>query len=242
MNKHASCLKGVADFFDNLVSLSKSKVSTAKLTRINSVCKGLVDKGVSPSIPNVVKLLNQEGVKISARSIYNKREDGNPYRLLIDAWIECSTSHFIEKDIKTTSVTEYDIDSDILDHTDLSKITDPVLRYRITLLFGEVKGLKSQLNIARELENLPMLQPISPTKQIDGVKSESLMLNPYEIDILSALISGTHNLEYSTEGALSAKTSIKRGEILSNPGLKDALKKIIKSCTHPSAAKEMTNG
>jgi len=235
MNKHAACLKGVSDLLNTLISQSKSKTSSDKLEKINTVCKGLIDNGASPSISNVVKHLNQEGVKISTRSIYNKREGGNPYRTLIDAWIECSTSMFTQKKIKTKQPIENEFDFGIIDENDLSKISDPALRYRIMILVGEVKGLKSQLNIAREIENLPILKSDSPTKMIDSDTSESIMLNPYEVDIISSLLSGTHSLEYSQDGALSAKTSIKRGEMLSSPGLKDALKKIIKSYTHPSA-------
>lgn len=235
MSKRKSDQIVVDNILEGLISKSKSKAATEKLTRINAVCKRIVDNGASPSISNVVKHLNQEGVKISKRSVYNNREGGNPYRELIDAWAARATSQFTHKATMKPVPSEVEIDSDILDHSDLAKITEPVLRYRITLLLGEVKGLRNQLNIARSIENLPMLQPNAETTLLENNAVNSILLNHYEIEILGVLLSGTHSLNFNQEGALVSTSSIKRGALLSNPGLEDALKKIIKSYTHPAA-------
>lgn len=217
--------EAVKHLVEKLIVSAKTKSTEVKITAIDKTCESLVNDNITPTIALVVKHLKQNAIKISSRSIYNQREGGNPYREVIDAWGEFltfKTSKFKAKLSKDNQ------GQNIIEEEDLASITDPVLKYRISLLFGELKGLRNQLNIAREVQNLPSVGFSNSSSKLSQPTKEPIPnLDRYEIQILEAFLRGSSNAHFDKEGALIAKFHIRKGEKISNPGFKEALEKLI---------------
>lgn len=203
-------------------SLNSSKYS--KIHLFNKVCESLVDKGVDMQISLLVTHLSQAGMKISKQSIYNKQGGKNPYRVLFDLWAEYSTIKKSKASYSAPTVSK----SDIFTGEDLSKIDDPVLRYRVSLLYGEVKGLKQQNDMLRQIKDMRAIKSI-PSNELELQDSESVLLDSYEVDLIRSLFKGNANLGFDDDGKLVAGTSIRKGTSLSSEGLNDALNKILRS-------------
>ncbi len=124
MTEQFKSKKSVKAHVDRLVESSKSKTTKAKISAISKVCEDLVEKSVTPTMALVVKYLAQDAIKMSEQTIYNKREGGNPYREIFDAWLDYQSHKSIEKKINTNQQG----DDQILNEKELSKIEYPVLR------------------------------------------------------------------------------------------------------------------
>jgi len=216
--------ESVKTFADRLAESAKSQATRTKIMAISKVCEDLVEKSVTPTIALVVKYLAQDAIKMSEQTIYNKREGGNPYREAIDAWLDYHSNKSIEKKVKTG----HHSNEQILHENELSKIEDPVLRYKVSILLGEMKGLRNQLNIAREVNNLPTIEALSSSSQSTEKQSHlAIGLDEYDQEVIENLIKGSSNTKFDSEGALMASFPIKKGEKISSPGLKEALEKLI---------------
>lgn len=226
--------KAINDKVEQLISDCKSTATATKLRQVSKVCEDLVEHGITPTIVLVVKYLKQEAIQIKKQTIYNKREGGNPYREIIDAWIDYATAKFNEKKI---SIPKAGTGNSVLEDEDLAMISDPVIRYRVSLLMGEMKGLRNQLNMARELKNLPPIHSAPTLQEIGHEESSNIILNSYEIEVLTEFSNGSANVGFDEDGALAAKRSIRRDSMLSSPGLQQALQKILKSYSRPQIKK-----
>lgn len=214
----------------------------AILKDMNEVCSKMVEVNATPSVPAVVKALASKGIMVSERTIYNKRQGKNPYPILIDAWIKVAYGKKLNFDKVVKLTTEPQPDSGIqvtetaglITDEDLLKIQDPVLRYKISVLYGQVASLKKQNSVLRELRELPAIHPDHQVpSQIKSVESpshaESSQLDKYDVEILTNFLNsqGGKGLEFDNTGALWASKSIRGGTILSDPGLKDAIEKAL---------------
>jgi hypothetical protein len=217
--------------FERIYKCAKSPQVRGKLEKVHSKLKMLNSAGIKPTITVLVKHLIQDGVKISGRAFYNQREDGNLYRKLYDAWAEHGA---VPKKIlgpvskgDTLSST-----ASIIEPDDLTKISDQVLRYRVSIMLGELKGLRQQVNILRHAATATQVIPATD-RSIEGVEAQQLLLGEYDIELLEDLLGNQLNFDFNEVGALTAKSSIKRGTTLSKPGLKEAVEKILKSYEMP---------
>jgi hypothetical protein len=84
---------------DKLIGEEVTSRKNIKLSKLNDICKSIVNKGAVPTIQGVVKIMNEEGFVISARTIYNVRENGNAYRELLDGWIKANRQNQLQKRI-----------------------------------------------------------------------------------------------------------------------------------------------
>ncbi len=215
----------VKSLVQNLISSSKSKSTESKIISIDKTCESLVDENITPTIALVVRYLKQDAIKITTRTIYNQREGGNPYREVIDAWIELATFKISKFKARVPKGNEA---QSIISEGDLASIEDPVLRYRVSLLFGELKGLRNQLNIARKVNNLPKIWSGDLSSSLwEGDTNLTSKLDNYDILILNDFINGSSNASFDKEGALTARFHIRKSDKISNPGLKEALEKLI---------------
>lgn len=222
-------IKEATEVYDSLQDNITRKSVKATLSHMNQVCSKMVDLNVTPSVPSVVRALANKGVMISEQTIYNKRHGKNPYPILIDAWIKVALGKRLNLDRVIKSSTEAKLydgiqktgTTGLITDEDLLKINDPVLRYKVSVLFGQVASLKKQNSVLRELRELPV---IHPEQQIPPPEEKS-QLDKYDIEILNNFSNnrGSRGLEFDETGALSAITSIRRGTILSEPGLKQAI-------------------
>lgn len=124
-----------------------------------------------------------------------------------------------------------------VEDNDLAKIEDLTLRHKFALLLGEVKGLRNQVNTLREVRTNPVLTLSKPLAEIGYDESMDLTLDEYDIELLADLLktSNSSNIGFSDHGELIALKVIKRDEVLSSPGLKDVIEKILMLHTPPEA-------
>ncbi|MEZ8349142.1 hypothetical protein BCT19_04875 [Vibrio splendidus] len=213
----------------------------AILKDINEVCSKMVEVNATPSVPTVISALASKGVIISAQTVHNRRHGKNPYPILIDAWIEVAHGKSLNFDKVVKSATEPQPDTGIkvtettglITDEDLLKIQDPVLRYKISVLYGQANSLKKQNSMLREIRELPAIKPDHQVEVIlNNEKSlshtENNQLDKFDLEILSNFLNnqGAKGLEFDNTGALWASKAIRRGTILSDPGLKDVIEKI----------------
>jgi hypothetical protein len=214
----------IKQHLDKLCDGAKANSLKVKLTALHAVCEGLVKKKAVLTIANVVSHLASNKIKISARTIYNDRAGGNPYREIFDMWLEYSNAN--ASPVKTRGVFD---NADILNSEDVKAINDPVIRYRVNLLYAETVALRNQNKMLREIKELPAIHsvPLLENSNLDQI--EKILLDPYEIDLLKSLHEETLDLGFNEDGGLVVKRNLKAGHRVIPNGFKAALEKIIRS-------------
>ena len=209
-----------------LLSSQKTAQVKHKLKILNDVCEELAKKKADFSIPLIVSQMTNNKVKISEQTFYNQRKGGNPYRELYDIWLAYSIE--VKKVTKTSAKASED---DIFSNEDLKGISDPVLRYRVNLLFAELVALRNQNKMIREIKELPSIHTVPAIEQRieDPNLIEQIMLDSYEVDLIDELLIGTPDIGFDENGGLIAKRNIRSGTRLLPSGFEEALQKIIDS-------------
>ena len=107
----------------------------------------------------------------------------------------------------------------------------------MTLLYGEVKGLRNQNNTLREVRNNPSLSLSKPLAELSYEESQELTLDEDDIGVLRDFLKVSHSshVGFGESGELIALNAIKRDEVLSDTGLKDIIEIIINLHTPPGA-------
>lgn len=208
-----------------LLETASSSAKSNRLKAFNKICEGLVKKSIPLKITLVVRQMEENGYKMSQQSVYNKHEDGNPYRTLFDLWSEYDEIKHTTKKITVSAKTESD---NFIDEDELGLIQDPALRYRISLMFGELKGLKKQNDLLKQVKEMNIIQSV-PEYMVSSKGSSEMLLDDYEVGILKEFVLSNSNISFDDDGALISKLPIKKGQTLSNQGLKDALIKVLRS-------------
>lgn len=231
-------LDAVIAKYKELMGKAKTPTTEQMLTNIHETSQKITSSGgiVSPSA--IITILSSKGIITKPRTIYyNKKEVNgqttNAYRLLIDAWIEHSTIantvNISNKDLKGT------IPESFVEESDLAKIEDATLKHKMTLLYGEVKGLRNQNNTLREVRNNPTLSLSKPLAELSYEESMELTLGEDDIKVLRDFlkVSNSSHVGFGESGELIALKAIKRDEVLSDTGFKDILEVIINLHTPP---------
>jgi hypothetical protein len=106
-----------------------------------------------------------------------------------------------------------------------------VVRHRIALMIGELTSLRNQLNMLRQIKNLPPVSSVTKVEQGGGLSLQQSFLNEYEVEIIDSFLnkSSINRVDFDENGTLIASNMIKRGDTLSQPGLKEVLQKVVKS-------------
>lgn len=216
----------VTELYKLLTAENEGKATKLnKLAAINSICEKLAKKGIAIETTNLVDLLMQQGISMSPRSIYNKEAGRNPYRRLVDAWPE---NAIYERANKQSDKKEITAQEELVTENDLAKITDPVLRYKISLLYGEVTGLRNQNDMLRSVKELPAIQTVA-VPELEQLEAKDILLDDYEIDVLESFVNSDSAIGFDENGRLYAKTAIQRQTSLSSDDLKLVLEKVLKS-------------
>lgn len=202
-----------------------SSVKASRLEAFSKVCEELVKKSVQLKITLVVRYMTENGHKMSQQSIYNKQEGVNSYRILFDLWSEYD---ILKRSSSKPIVREHESSIDLIDDNDLRLIDDPALRYRISLMYGELKGLRKQNDLLKQVKEMSVVQSV-PEYLFESKSTTEIMLNDYEIDILKEFVSSNSDISFNDEGTLISNLPIRKGKTLSNQGLKEALVKVLKS-------------
>lgn len=241
-NSEILALEDVEAIYSSLLEHVTRQSVVTTLKGIHEVCSKMVSVNAMPSIPAVVKALANKGVIISEQTIYNKRQGRNPYPILIEAWIKVSMGKklnltgatFPQNAIHLNSKISSQGKPSLITDEDLLKIQDPVIRYKVSVLYGQLTSLKKQNSALKELRGLPSIkldEQNSTSTQITGLSTELSegQLDKYDIEILNNFINNQEitGLTFDKVGALLAKKAIRRESILSDPGFKNVIEKVI---------------
>ncbi|BBC41320.1 hypothetical protein FA893_10720 [Photobacterium damselae subsp. piscicida] len=209
----------------DLLAEQVTKSDTKKTVKaIHEICKKLVGNNSTPTVATIVKLLGNQGIMVSSRTIYNRRSGKNPYPVLIDAWASFSA----QKSAKVTASIESG--DQLITDNDLMKITDSVLRHKVMIMFGQHKSLMKENSGLREIRNLPLVSPDSTSGgYIQQLAFSQSKLDSYDLEVLKKFLVGNElkGLVFDEYGALKSTKLIKRDEVLSELGLKEAIEKLI---------------
>lgn len=207
---------------DKLLRETTSHTKKTKIKAVYETCRKIIESGATPSISLLVKHLVQNGFSISTQTLYNKQSGNNPYRQIFDLWLEISQIKSYSKNIK---IKPSGYSEEILNDADLKSIADPVLRYRISLMFGELMALKKQNDMLRDIREMPPITALVDDTHNDKHVTEEP--DSYDLDIISRLVSNGVGLGWDDTGRLIAVSPIRSGTVLSAEGLREALTKVL---------------
>lgn len=209
-----------------IIAEAKTHSLKNKLQSLSAVCEAMVKKKAELSIANVVTQLTNNKVTLSARTIYNDREGGNPYRGIFNVWAEYAK--FAASNVRISVDSDY---LDILSSDDINSIKDPVVKYRVNLLYAETIALRNQNRMLRQIKELPAVHsvPVIEENTLNAKEAERILLNSYEVELLKGMYEETTDIGFDENGGLIAKRPIRNGHRIVPPGLKETLEKIIRS-------------
>ena len=221
----------VDDVYADLQKGSRTASVRTKLSKVHNACEKISANAVV-SVASVIRYIAEDGVKLSKRTVYNDREGGNPYKTLIEAWIahsELIHSNKKGKSAKSTSETSLSF----IVEEDLAKISDITLRHKFSLMYGELKSLRNQVNILKDVGSLPILsQRQVPHNSLDeGLLPHTTRLfnlSDYDKEVIKDFLNPKlTSLGFDEDGSLISKSAIKRNEALSMEGFRDILERIL---------------
>lgn len=208
----------VNSLYESLTA-SNTKTVKAKLNAIHEVCKKLASRKVDITVPRLVTHLTEAGLSISEQSLYNPKsgKKDNPYKLLYLAWQSFASNKLTAKFAATT---EPDTGV-VIEDKDLLAIENPVLRYKISLMHAELKSLRRQNDLIRQVNELPIISN-SQLPALTNNNSRPALLE-YNQELIREFVKGTSVLGFDESGRLFAKRAISRSTVLSSDDLRDAL-------------------
>lgn len=220
----------------NLCIDASANVNT-RLRAMDKIIHGFKVNHVELTVPNVVNALKAIGISLSASSLYNKTVRGqpNPYRVLFDAWNRDIESSKLEKVSNASSDSSFMTMTD----SDFASIGSDMVKFKVQCLYNELKSARHQINMLKQIQNLPLIEAESSRIAFknDAFQNENASypqgyskteeLGEY-IGILHKFINQNNKLGYDEDGCLVAKTTIRKGDVLSDLDLKVAIETVIK--------------
>lgn len=217
-----------------LCNNSSSNVKT-RLKAIDRIIYGFKKNNVELTVPNIINALKAIGINMSNSSIYNKTVRGkpNPYRVLFDAWVSNINKSKLSKNIQDSPTVDFMSMTD----TDFTSIGNEVVKFKVQMLYNELKSARQQINMLKQIQNLPIITETGSTlvfHNIDAPNKHSLIqdkntlkqnieCNHIYIRTLEQFLNSSNKLEYDEDGFLIAKTTIRKGDILSDIDLYKAI-------------------
>jgi len=224
----------VSVILHDLCNKANSNVAT-RLKALDKIIYSFKKNNVELTVPNVVNALNATGINMSASSIYNKtvRGEPNPYRVLFDAWINDINKSKLSKNIQDNPSVDFISMTD----ADFTSIGNDVVKFKVQMLFNELKSARHQINMLKQIQNLPIITDNGSSlifhknevsnkniaSQEKNISKSKINDNQMHIKILENFLSGSNKLEYDEDGCLIAKTTIRKDDLLSDISFKDAI-------------------
>lgn len=197
-----------------------------RLTAWDKICEKIVDEKSELTVASVVRQMTNNGYTLSKTTVYNDNSS-NHYQTIFGLWSEYKLT-VIPKVKSARSITS---GADGLFNIDLTKINDQVTRYQVSLMIGQLKAFKQQLDLAIKVQpQLAEAPSQSAMLQETSDKPKAIFddrLSGYEVDILQEFLD-SKLFEFDEDGKMMSATSIKRGASLSSEGFQQAIEKLLK--------------
>jgi hypothetical protein len=216
---------------EGLCAEANGNVET-RLRLIHKTIKGFKKNNVDLTAPNLVNALAALGITISKSSIYNKKVRGkdNPYRVLVDAWnkaIDDSKMRTVESSVNTNFT--------VMSNADYESISSDVVKFKIQNMYNELRAARHQINLLKDIQTLPLVEEKGDDlllhkggKSIAAPSSSSSdevipATAEQHMQVIEDFIGGSSKLAFDEEGCLVALKGIRKGDVLSDLELKQAL-------------------
>lgn len=223
--------RAVEGIYADLQKGSRTASVRTKLAKVNNACEKISANAVV-TVASVIRYIAEDGVKLTKRTVYNDREGGNPYKILIEAWIKHSESiHSSKKGKSTKSNSETSLN--LVNEEDLAKISDISLRHKFSLMYGELRSLRNQVNLLKDVGSLPVLsqQQIPHSRLDEGLlpyTKSTFHITEYDKEVIKDFLNPTlTSLGFDDDGSLISQSAIKRNETLSMEGFRDILERFL---------------
>lgn len=201
-----------------------------RLRAVDKIIRGFKRANVELTVPSVVTALKALGITMSTSSLYNKNVRGNPnpYRVLFDAWAQ-DLEESKRKKVEDASPADFTTMSD----ADFGSIGSDLVKFKVQTLYNELKSARHQINTLKKIHDLPVIEERGSALLFhkNGDENKTVLLdkstNDDDVDAhaeaISLFLKGSNKLEFDEDGCLVAKAAIRKGDVLSELELKEAL-------------------
>lgn len=215
----------VKERVNNIINKASRADQKQRLRAWSDICEKAVDENFELKIANIVTHMNNNGFKIAKSTVYNKNES-NHYQSIFDVWSEYKLGCKVK--IKANKSTTTNSDLDGLFNIDLNEIKSPVTKYQISILLGQLKSFKNQLDLATKVNTSSAF--LNHTQDKLEHKGQALLktyqISDYDIEIIRELLSN-QLFEFDENGKMISASSIRKGTSLSSEGFKQAVEKLL---------------
>jgi hypothetical protein len=227
-------LEAVDRRFLELQESATSGTVRAKLGNLNDTCRHLVVVGGQRlTVPEVVRAyaarFTARDQSLAESSIRNRRGGANPYLELYRAWEGTAESVLVPVRARRSVAAT----GEILTNDDLAGIQDVALRHRVRLLVVQNRSLRNEVNILKEVRGAPIVQ-MTAVYPVDSVqeRTPAMTLTEADVDAVRDFVDPrklrSRHLKRADDGAIETMD----GRTLADPGLCDALEKIVRHYAH----------
>jgi hypothetical protein len=210
----------------------------AKLRNLHDVCRRLVGGGgIRLSVPHVVRAYAARfpaaELSLAESSIRNKRNGANPYQELYRVWEGVAEVALISHRPGRSKAAP----GEVLSPDELAGIDDLTLKHRVSLVLADNRSLKAQLDVLKKVRGAPVVQ-IGALHATAGAapRANDLGLTEAEVEALRNLTDPrklrARHMRTTDDGAIE----LLDGRPIGDPGLVQALEKIVRSYTALNAA------
>jgi len=220
--------------YEELSESAKSEATRISLLKIHQACSEIVEHAREiPSVNQVALVMTRKFGKDNhpaPQTIRNKRNGGNPYKQLFDAWKTAAIVVVTTEQNKRRSLFQQNDLS--LSYSDLHTIDDPTLKLQVILLFQHNKRLKNQLDILRKVEGKPLIRQIEGDgkvyQSIGGQKNITggINLNSQEKAALEHFTDKKQMMARKFQWTELGGLKNENGDTVAKPGLFSALQKL----------------
>ncbi|MDP2588241.1 hypothetical protein Q8W41_01900 [Vibrio splendidus] len=203
-----------------------------RIRAVDKIIRGFKRNNVELTVPSVVAALKALGINMSASSLYNKtvRGNPNPYRVLFDAWAQDIENSKRNK-VEDAAINDFTIMSD----ADFSSIGSDLVKFKVQTLYNELKSARHQINTLKKIHDLPVIEDKGSTLLYHKNGSENApdLLNNSNGDVamhletISLFLKGSGKLSFDEDGCLVAKNAVRKGDVLSDLELREALEYVL---------------
>ncbi|THK40810.1 hypothetical protein E8Q33_12225 [Methylophaga sp. SB9B] len=209
------------EFFTNYSPLKRSK-----LKAFSDVCERLVKLKAQLKATTISREMTNNGFSIATQSIYNKTSVENPYRTLLELWQEYSELSNSKTPVNIS--TQNAGGKEFVTDEDLSSIKDPALRYRISLMLAETRGLRKQNDMLKQIKDMNFIQSV-PENLIGSKAAEKIILDKHDLDNLEGFINSSPFVYFDDDGRGISKKPIPKETAITDFGFREAIIKILNS-------------
>ena len=209
---------------DEIVAKSSRKDQKQRIIEWNKVCQKLVENRSNLTVTLCAKHMLNNGFQITPRTVWN---GDNPYKTIFNLWSDFLIS--VKAKASESKVNSIKTDDVFINDADLNAIDDPVLKYQVSLLYGQLKAYKQQVDMLNDVRNQQSISvKVANVQNLSLEDASKVILDEYELDLIKELLESP-SVKFDKNGKMLAATNLRMGTPISAEGFKQALEKVLRS-------------